>query len=272
MFKALFRLFTGGSDGTAAAQLSLYERIGGEAAVDAAVDIFYRKVLADDRINMFFEGVDMDKQAAKQKAFLTMAFGGPNNYTGEDMRKGHAHLVEKGLNASHFDAVMENLGATLQELNVPADLIGEAAAIAESVREPVLAGYTEEEKAAMSQEKTLFEKIGGEAAVDAAVDIFYRKVLADDRINMFFEGVDMDKQAAKQKAFLTMAFGGPNNYTGEDMRKGHAHLVERGLNDSHFDAVMENIGETLKELNVPDELIAEAAAIAESTRNDVLGK
>ena len=119
---------------------------------------------------------------------------------------------------------------------------------------------------------TLFDKIGGEAAVDAAVDIFYRKVLADDRINSFFEDVDMDKQAAKQKAFLTMAFGGPHNYTGEDMRKGHAHLVERGLNDSHFDAVMEHIGATLTELNVPGELIAEAAAIAESTRNDVLGK
>ena len=122
----------------------------------------------------------------------------------------------------------------------------------------------------MSQ--TLYEKIGGDAAVDAAVDIFYRKVLADDRINQFFEGVDMDKQAAKQKAFLTMAFGGPHNYTGKDMRDGHAHLVKNGLNDSHFDAVMENLGATLKELNVPDELIAEAAAIAESTRNDVLGR
>jgi len=94
--------------------------------------------------------------------------------------------------------------------------------------------------------QTLFEKIGGEAAVDAAVDIFYRKVLADDRINTFFEGVDMDKQAAKQKAFLTMAFGGPHNYTGMDMRKGHAHLVEKGLNDSHFDAVMDNLGATLQ--------------------------
>ncbi|HFE39386.1 MAG TPA: group 1 truncated hemoglobin, partial [Gammaproteobacteria bacterium] len=94
------------------------------------------------------------------------------------------------------------------------------------------------------KEKTLFEKIGGEPAVDAAVDIFYRKVLADDRINSFFEGVDMEKQAAKQKAFLTMAFGGPNNYTGEDMRKGHAHLVAKGLNASHFDAVIENIGAT----------------------------
>jgi hemoglobin len=122
----------------------------------------------------------------------------------------------------------------------------------------------------MSQ--SLYEKIGGDAAVNAAVDIFYRKVLADDRINQFFEGVDMEKQAAKQKAFLTFAFGGPNNYTGKDMRDGHAHLVARGLNDSHFDAVMENLGATLKDLNVPDELIVEAAAIAESTRNDVLGR
>ena len=119
---------------------------------------------------------------------------------------------------------------------------------------------------------SLFEKIGGDAAVNAAVDIFYRKVLADDRINMFFEGIDMEQQAEKQKAFLTVAFGGPNKYSGKDMRDGHAHLVERGLNDSHFDAVMEHLGATLKELNVPDELIAEAAAIAESTRNDVLGR
>jgi hemoglobin len=82
----------------------------------------------------------------------------------------------------------------------------------------------------------------------------------------------MDKQIAKQKAFLTLAFGGPNNYSGADMRKGHAHLVSKGLNDSHFDAVMENIGATLTELNVPGNLIAQAAAIAESTRKDVLGK
>jgi hemoglobin len=61
---------------------SLYAKLGGEAAVNAAVDLFYRKVLADPRINRFFEGVEMEKQAAKQKSFLTMAFGGPHNYTG----------------------------------------------------------------------------------------------------------------------------------------------------------------------------------------------
>ncbi len=119
---------------------------------------------------------------------------------------------------------------------------------------------------------SLYEQIGGDAAVNAAVDIFYRKVLKDARINRFFGGVDMDRQAAKQKAFLTMAFGGPNNYSGLDMRRGHAHLVAQGLDDSHFDAVVENLGATLKELHVPDALIAQVAAIAETTRNDVLGK
>lgn len=120
--------------------------------------------------------------------------------------------------------------------------------------------------------QSLYDQIGGEAAVDAAVNIFYRKVLADDRISEFFDDVDMDRQAAKQKAFLTMALGGPNKYSGMTMRNGHAHLVKRGLNDSHFDAVMENLGATLQELKVPANLIAAAAAIAESTRKDVLGR
>ena len=56
------------------------------------------------------------------------------------------------------------------------------------------------------------------------------------------------------------------------MRTGHAHLVERGLNDSHVDAVIELLGQTLAELNVPAETIAEVAAIAESVRADVLNR
>jgi len=67
----------------------------------------------------------------------------------------------------------------------------------------------------------LFEKIGGGAAVDAAVDKFYEKVLADDRIKHFFEGVDMKRQADHQKKFLTFAFGGPANYSGRSMREAH---------------------------------------------------
>lgn len=120
--------------------------------------------------------------------------------------------------------------------------------------------------------ESLYERIGGEAAVNAAVELFYKKVLNDSRINRFFNNTDMDEQISKQKAFFTMAFGGPNEYTGKDMRTAHADLVKMGLNDSHFDAVMEHLGDTMKELEVPEDLIAEAAAIAEGARNDVLSK
>ncbi|MGZ5000728.1 MAG: group I truncated hemoglobin [Methylomonas sp.] len=123
-----------------------------------------------------------------------------------------------------------------------------------------------------AQAASLYERLGGEAAVNAAVDIFYDKVLDDYRINRFFANTDMEKQIEHLKTFMTVAFGGPNNYTGRSLRDGHARLVKMGLNDSHFDIVMEHLGATLQELNVPADLIGEAAALVESTRNDVLGK
>jgi len=119
---------------------------------------------------------------------------------------------------------------------------------------------------------TLYERLGGAAAIDQAVDIFYRKMLADDRVSKFFDDADMDRQIAKQKGFLTMVFGGPNNYTGKNMREGHKHLIARGLNDTHVDIVIEHLGSTLKELGAAPADIAEVAAIANGARDDVLNR
>jgi len=119
---------------------------------------------------------------------------------------------------------------------------------------------------------TIYEQIGGAPAVEAAVDVFYRKVLSDDRVARFFDDIDMDVQSAKQKAFLTMVFGGPASYSGQDMRRGHLHLVARGMNDQHVDVVLELLGETLTELGVPAPLISQVAAVADSVRDDVLDR
>lgn len=123
-----------------------------------------------------------------------------------------------------------------------------------------------------TEEPSLYHQLGGQGAVEAAVDAFYRRVVADNRINFFFDGIDMERQIAKQKAMLTMAFGGPHHYTGASLRHGHRHLVARGLNDSHFDAVVELLGAALAELGVAPELIDKVAAIVESNRNDVLNR
>jgi len=130
----------------------------------------------------------------------------------------------------------------------------------------------EDDAVAGTSEPSVYEQIGGAAAVDAAVDIFYRRVLADAYVNRFFEGVDMEKQAAKQKAFLTMVMGGPHNYTGKDMREGHKHLIKMGLNDSHFDHILMHLRATLAELGVSEELIQTIIGVAESTRDDVLDR
>ncbi len=119
---------------------------------------------------------------------------------------------------------------------------------------------------------SLYKRLGGAPAIKAAVDVFYGKVLADDRIRHFFDGVDMERQRTKQRGFLTMVTGGPNAYTGQNMRDGHRALVARGLNDSHVDAVIELLGATLKELGVSDADIGDVAALANSVRDDVLGR
>ncbi len=121
--------------------------------------------------------------------------------------------------------------------------------------------------------KTLFELLGGDSAIDAAVDSFYGKVLKDKRLAHFFDGIDDEKMRAHQKAFMTYAFGGTEEYSGKSLRESHAHLVaEMGLNDTHFNAVAEHLRETLRELDVASDLISEVMAIIEGTRDCILNR
>lgn len=122
----------------------------------------------------------------------------------------------------------------------------------------------QEERAA-----SLYQRIGGKAAIDAAVDLFYKKVLADERVNHFFEDTNMKAQHRKQKEFLSHALGAPTPWTGKDMRKAHENL---DLREDDFNAIAENLVATLKELKVDDKLIEEAVAIVASTKKDVLNQ
>jgi hemoglobin len=119
---------------------------------------------------------------------------------------------------------------------------------------------------------TLYERLGGEAAVEAAVVRFYDKVMQDGTLSPFFDGFDLDAQIKKQIAFMTMAFGGPHRYTGRDLRTAHAGLVARGLGDRHFDAIGRHLSATLTELAVDAAVVAEVLALVEKTRADVLSR
>ena len=118
----------------------------------------------------------------------------------------------------------------------------------------------------------LYEEIGGEASIDAALDKFYPKILGDPRVSFLFEGIDMARLRKHARAFLTMAFGGPNQYQGRDLRAAHRRAVGQGLNEALFEVFMGHFRATLEELAVPSAKIAEIVKIAEGGRNDVLNR
>lgn len=108
----------------------------------------------------------------------------------------------------------------------------------------------------LASESTLYDRIGGEAAVRAAVDRFYERVLADPELQGFFTSVSMPRLKAHQFAFLSQVLGGPRQYSGASMRDAHSRLA---IEQRHFDGVAVHLVETLRELGVSEEIIATVA-------------
>jgi hemoglobin len=95
--------------------VSIYDSIGGAAAVAAAVDDFYRRVLDDPELAGYFTGVDLDKVKAHQRAFIAAALNGAATYRGRPMREAHAGLH---IRDADFGRVVDHLAATLNSLGV----------------------------------------------------------------------------------------------------------------------------------------------------------
>jgi len=76
-------------------------------------------------------------------------------------------------------------------------------------------------------------------------------------------------------AFLTFILGGPSLYTGNDMRRVHKRVhknaVENGLNDNHFDAMVECIREVLSDLDIENKYNSVTKTIEEH-RDHVLNR
>ena len=116
---------------------------------------------------------------------------------------------------------------------------------------------------------TLFERLGGLVSIDAAVDGFYERVIADPELSGFFDDVDLRKQRVHQKAFLAMALGGPRRYTGRSLADAHRHL---GINDHHVDLVAGHLAAVLAGLGVSPALIDEVITAVDGLRDHVLGR
>lgn len=137
--------------------------------------------------------------------------------------------------------------------------------------------------------QSLYERIGGDEAVYAAVNKMYDKVLSDTALAPFFEHTDVKALRASQTAFVIYAFGGDQQsainrklrmegkmpsqgYSKNYLRAAHSGAVSHGLSDRHFDLVANHLKAAMQELDVPQELISESMRIISTTRQDILNK
>jgi len=116
-------------------------------------------------------------------------------------------------------------------------------------------------------EQTLYEKVGGQEAIEKVVDYFYSElVLKDETVSHFFEHTDMDKQRRHQAKFISFALGGPNQYSGKSMAKAHANM---NIQPEHFNAIAKHLHDALAHFNVEEPDIDQALSKVESLRNDI---
>jgi hemoglobin len=97
------------------AQRSLYERLGGKSAITAVVDTFVARVAADARINKKFARSNIPRVKSMIVDQICNATGGPCTYTGRSMKEAHQNM---GVTDGEFDALVEDLVATLNQFNV----------------------------------------------------------------------------------------------------------------------------------------------------------
>ena len=115
--------------------VSVYEAIGGRAALAAAVNDFYGRLLADPVLSPLFPHGAGARHRAYVVTILGEALGGPERYRGPAVTSAHRGL---GIGNTHFDRAAAHLAATLAELGVPRHLADHIVATVAGLRPAVV--------------------------------------------------------------------------------------------------------------------------------------
>ena len=121
---------------------------------------------------------------------------------------------------------------------------------------------------AVKERTSLYEELGGKAAIAAVVEEFYARVIADPTLAPMFAGTDLDRLRRHQAAFLISALGGPNEYRGRGMRQAHAGL---NITAAQFGAVAGHLSDALAACGVPVSTIATVIGHVAQLQGDIVG-
>ena len=121
-----------------------------------------------------------------------------------------------------------------------------------------------------SQEKTLYQRLGGYDAIAAVVDDFAMALAADPELGAFFKGHSEDSHKKIRQHiidFICQVAGGPCVYTGRDMRTTHKGL---GITEAQWNKSVEMLKNTLNKFKVPEKEQNELFAAVSSVKKDIV--
>ncbi len=122
---------------------------------------------------------------------------------------------------------------------------------------------------AAAPQKSLYDRLGGEASIKAVVDEFVANVGADARINKYFENANLDRLKGHLVNQIGQASGGPQSYTGRDMKTVHAGM---GIDEPAFNALVEDLVKALDKFTVPEQEKSELLAVLGPMKGDIVEK
>ncbi|CAA9891931.1 conserved hypothetical protein [Candidatus Methylobacter favarea] len=102
--------------------IPLYQRLGGESAIQVIADSLVRKLLLDKTLSHLLEAINIQSLLNKQRQFLKSVFGSEasaKNFSSENLRQTYRKMINEHLNDLQLDKVVEHLKKTLLELDVP---------------------------------------------------------------------------------------------------------------------------------------------------------
>ena len=114
---------------------------------------------------------------------------------------------------------------------------------------------------------SLYDRLGGKPAITAVVDDFVGNVAADSRINGFFATTDIPRLKRLLVEQICAGSGGPCTYGGRDMRTAHSGM---GVNDAHFNALVEDLVKTLDKFKVPEREKGELLGLLAPMKRDIV--
>lgn len=124
-----------------------------------------------------------------------------------------------------------------------------------------------------TQEKSLYERLGGVYPIASVVDVFIDLLLHNDVLNenpairKARDEVPAPGLKYHVTAMVCQATGGPCEYTGRSMEEAHAHL---NIGEREWDAMLSDLRRTLNDFQVPEQEQEELVAIVQSTKDDIV--